>query len=843
MPAFNPKNATFKTRHILAEAKHIAQKLEHPEVTSIHLLMSIIAHEKNNEQAISLLKRAGIKSDADQIIKDSFAKQSFVSKEAVCGPSSDLLVALDISLKESEALKDKLVCIEHMLLAFTCVEKTVLATKILKSIGINRESLLSALSDIRNSTEGTYEACDKYCCDLTRLAKNNELNPVIGRNKEIRRTLQILARRTKNNPVLIGDPGVGKTSVAEGIALRIASGDIPASLKNCRLLQLDLSALVAGAKYRGDFEERLKAVLFEITSSDGKIILFIDEMHTIVGSGKSEGSQDAANILKPELARGNLRCIGATTIDEYRNFIEKDKSLERRFQPVQIEEPSIQDSISILRGLKEKFETHHGITIEDEAIIVAAQLSHRYIQDRFLPDKAIDLIDEASALLKIELESTPFAIDEKELDIIDLEIELQALFREKNNNIINRNCHKLKQRIESVESDLSSLREEVSVMRNNWMVELERISSIKSLENKINSINAKADQAKKDGDLNLAGELIYGKLPNLNIEKNNLRNQQSFLREVVTAEDIATIVAKWTGIPVTRMVESEQQHLLGMESLLHKRVIGQTEAIKAISSAVRLSRAGLADPNRPIGSFMFLGPTGVGKTELAKALAEFMFDDEQNIVRIDMSEYMEKHSVSRLVGAPPGYVGYDEGGQLTEAVRRRPYSVILLDEVEKAHPDVFNILLQVLDDGILTDSQGRTVNFKNTIIIMTSNIGNELRNHFRPEFLNRLDGIHTFHPLAPEHMLEILEIQLKQVRKRLAQKELTLEVSPEALQWFAQEGFDAEFGARPLKRLLQQSILVPLSNAILSGEFPEESSVLVELNESRITLKRASAFL
>ncbi|PRP92364.1 Chaperone protein ClpB 1 [Enhygromyxa salina] len=879
MAAFNPEKATVKTRHAIAHAQAMARELGHPEVDSLHLLMAAISQDGGLVRP--LLERAGVHGAAiERAVSAKFSKRSKVSG-AELGVSRELHATLDIAADEAESLKDKFISTEHLVLAMLSdgAERAgIKAGALLRELGAARELVLSALQEMRGTQsvttedpEGTYEALAKYTRDLSGLARAQKLDPVIGRDTEIRRALQVLSRRTKNNPVLIGDPGVGKTAIAEGIALRIASGDVPESLKDRRLVQLDLAALVAGAKYRGEFEERLKAVLTDITEAEGRILLFIDELHTLVGAGGSEGTQDAANMLKPALARGELRCIGATTLDEYRKFIEKDKALERRFQPVMIDEPSVDDTVSILRGLRDRFEAHHGIRIEDAALVAAANLSHRYIQNRFLPDKAIDLIDEASARLKMEVESVPLPIDELERRITRLEMERQALAREAEGGGLRDKLgamfsstsdeDKQKQerrgeRLRELEAELAGLREEATALRGRWQTERERFADIKQLSERIEQTKSEAARAQQSGDLERASQLTYGTLRELETQREQAREELhqaqadgSFLREVVTDEDIAEIVSKWTGIPVAKMLQGEQDKLLAMEDNLHKRVIGQDEAIAALASVVRQNRAGLGDPDRPIGSFLFLGPTGVGKTELAKACAEFLFDDERNVVRIDMSEYMEKFSVSRLIGAPPGYVGYDEGGQLTEAVRRKPYSVVLLDEIEKAHPEVFNLLLQVLDDGRLTDSQGRTVDFRNTIILMTSNIGSELlssgqydgdaqelerarakllRQHFRPEFLNRLDGVISFHSLGREHMLGILEIQLRRLAKRLAERELELELSNSAKAWLAERGYEPEYGARPLKRLLQQRILEPLSRAILAGEFGRGDTVVVD---------------
>jgi len=857
MAAFNPETATVKTRHALAHAQAMGQELQHPEITSLHLLMAML--QQDGGLVGPLLERAGVHaSAARRAVTERFASLPKVSGSTGSPrPTAELMRVLDLAATEATELHDKFTSTEHVLLAVLSPKAKkagVQATAVLEDLGTTRDLVLSALKEVRGTQtvdspepESKYEALAKYARDLTALARAEKLDPVIGRDVEIRRALQVLSRRTKNNPVLIGDPGVGKTALAEGVAQRITAGDVPESLKDRTLLQLDLAALVAGAKYRGEFEERLKAVLTEVAAADGKIILFIDEMHTLVGAGAAEGAQDAANMLKPALARGELRCIGATTLDEYRKHIEKDKALERRFQPVLIGEPSIPDAVAILRGLSPKFEAHHGITIADDALLAAVRLSDRYITNRFLPDKAIDLIDEAAAKLKMEVESVPEPIDERERRLTRLQVEQAALQRDKSDS---------RERLSEVEAEIAALTEEVTAMRSQWQTERDAMMEVKQLSERIDALEGEAAKAERAGELEKVAEIRYGTIRDLQDARTEARKTLermaagtgSFLREEVTDADIAEIVARWTGIPVDKMLQSETERLLQMEDNLRSRVIGQEEAVARVSAAVRQARAGLADEHKPIGSFLFLGPTGVGKTELAKALAEFLFDDERHVVRIDMSEYMEKHAVSRLIGAPPGYVGYDEGGQLTEAVRRRPYSVVLLDEIEKAHPEVFNVLLQLLDDGRLTDSHGNTVDFRNTIVLMTSNIGSDvpteghsadevarmrqraLRAKFRPEFINRLDGIVQFHALTREQMRGIVDIALARLEPRLAAKSLSLEVTDAARDALAKRGYDPEFGARPLQRLIRQSIIDPLAQGILEGRFTAGTSVVVDMD-------------
>ncbi|MBF0492608.1 MAG: ATP-dependent chaperone ClpB [Deltaproteobacteria bacterium] len=844
---------TVKTQEALSEAQNLAAEHGNQQMEPEHLLLALLRQEEGIVP--SILQKIGV--DPKKVQNDTIGLIEKFPK--VSGGSGEYIAptfkkALEEAQKEAAQLKDDYVSTEHLLLAFVDLKEARLS-RFLKERGVSRESLMKALLDIRGShrvsdqnPEGKYQSLKKYCRDLTDLARRGKMDPVIGRDDEVRRVVQVLSRRTKNNPVLIGEPGVGKTAIVEGLAQRIAHGDVPESLRDKTLLSLDLGALLAGTKYRGEFEDRLKSLIKEITEAEGKIILFIDELHTLVGAGAGEGAMDASNMLKPALARGELRCVGATTLDEYRKHVEKDPALERRFQSVFVGEPSVEDAIAILRGLKERYEVHHGVRIKDEAIVAAVQLSHRYITSRFLPDKAIDLIDESASKLRIEIDSLPTVIDEIERKITQYEIERQALKKEQD--------AASQERLARIEKDLVGLREETSKLKAHWQNEKEVISKIRTVKEKIEQTKQESERAERSGDLNKAAELKYGVL--LGLEKElkteneklaKLQSKKKMLKEEVGAEDIAEVVAKWTGVPISRMMEGEVEKLVHMEDRLRQRVIGQEEALLKVANAVRRSRAGLQDPNRPIGSFIFLGPTGVGKTETARALAEFMFDDEAAMTRIDMSEYMEKHSVSRLIGAPPGYVGYEEGGQLTETVRRRPYSVVLFDEIEKAHPDVFNILLQVLDDGRLTDGQGRTVDFKNTVIIMTSNVGShfaylglperdmetsmmeELRKHFRPEFLNRVDDIIIFDALKEEQIKHIVEVQLKRLEKLLADRKMTLHLTEGAKIYLAKHGFDPQYGARPLKRAIQKYIQDPLALKILKGEFKEGDSIEADAGE------------
>lgn len=837
---------TIKAQEALQAGQALAEGLGNQELEPEHVLKTLMS--QNDGIVPPVLKKLGtnlsLLDDRLQNRMNQFPKVSGTSGGVYISPR--LKNVLDQAEKEAEQFKDEFVSAEHLLLAMSSL-KNLEVGRILNSLGVTHDALIKALQEIRGSQritdqnpEDKYQVLEKYCKDLTALARQGKLDPVIGRDEEIRRVMQVLSRRTKNNPVLIGEPGVGKTAIVEGLAQRIVNRDVPESLKDRRLLGLDMGALVAGTKYRGEFEDRLKALLKEITASEGKIILFIDELHTLVGAGAAEGAVDASNMLKPALARGELRCIGATTLNEYQKYIEKDAALERRFQPVYVKEPSVEDTISILRGLKERYEIHHGVKIKDTAIIAAATLSHRYISDRFLPDKAIDLIDEAASQLRMEIDSLPREIDEIERRILQLQIERQALIKEDNPG----------GRLERIHKELAELQEQSNILKAHWQQEKEQIAKIRELKAKIEEANTEEQAAERRGDLNRAAELKYGvqvqlqkELEGANKKLTELQKDRKMLKEEVDEEDIAHVVSQWTGIPVTRMLESEMQKLIHLEEALRERVIAQEEALEKVANAVRRSRAGLQDVNRPIGSFVFLGPTGVGKTELARALAATLFDDERAMVRIDMSEYMEKHAVARLIGAPPGYVGYEEGGFLTEAIRRRPYSVILFDEIEKAHPDIFNILLQVLDDGRLTDGKGRTVDFKNTIIIMTSNLGSHViaeiqseekmrqevmeivRRHFRPEFLNRVDDIVIFHPLTKDDLARIVEIQIRQLQKILSQKNLSLILTDRAKEFIGRVGYDPVYGARPLKRAIQQYLQNPLAMELLEGKVKEGSAV------------------
>ncbi len=857
---------TIKAQEALQKAQRMAGEHGHQQVEPEHLLSGLLEDPKG--LTASMVKKLGaplesirsrIQEEIQRFPKVSGAVgQSYLSQE--------LNAVLEKSIKESEKLKDEYISVEHLLLALS--EAKSPAGQILRENGLTPDAILKVLQEIRGghrvtdqSPEDKYQALQRYARDLNELARQGKLDPVIGRDEEIRRVLQVLSRRTKNNPVLIGEPGVGKTAIAEGIAQRIVSGDVPENLKTKRIVALDMGALIAGTKFRGEFEDRMKAVLREVQEAEGQVILFIDEMHTMVGAGSAEGAVDASNMLKPALAKGDLRCVGATTLDEYRKHIEKDAALERRFQPVLVSQPSVTDTISILRGLKERYEVHHGVRIQDSALVAAAMLSHRYISDRFLPDKAIDLMDEAASKLRMEIDSMPAELDEVERRIKQLVIEREAVKKEKD--------EASKDRLKKIQEELANLEEQAKGLRAHWQLEKETIASIRALKEETEAVKTETARAERDGDLSRAAELKYGRLPELQkeMEKTNqhlvdLQKDRKMLKEEVDEEDVAEVVAKWTGIPVTRMMESEREKLLRMEERIKQRVVGQDEAVEAVSDAIRRARAGLQEEARPIGSFIFMGTTGVGKTELARALAEFLFDDEHAMVRIDMSEYMERHSVSRLIGAPPGYVGYEEGGQLTETVRRRPYAVVLLDEIEKAHPEVFNVLLQVLDEGRLTDNQGRTVNFKNTIIIMTSNIGapyimeqsqkindqnkdtiyEEIKNHMdrmlkqsmRPEFLNRIDEIIVFHPLGKDEIRQIVELQFRQVQDKLQKQGITLKLSDVARDLLTEKGYDPAFGARPLKRTIQKMVTNPLAGRLLAGDFCKGDTVVVNAQENSL---------
>lgn len=845
---------TVKAQESLAEAQSFASKRNNQQIEPSHLLFALL--KQDGGIVPEIFKSLGFATqifinECENLVKK--LPQVIGAGEAYISPS--LKQVLVKSFEEADQLKDEYVSTEHLLLALLDIADEDVS-KIFKSKNIDRNSLLEALTKIRGAQritdpnpEEKYQALSKYARDLTQDARRQKLDPVIGRDEEIRRVVQVLSRRTKNNPVLIGDPGVGKTAIVEGLAIRIIKGDVPESLKNKRLISLDLGALIAGAKYRGEFEDRLKAVLKEISCA-GNVILFIDELHNLVGAGRTEGAMDASNLLKPALARGELHCVGATTENEYRKYIEKDSALERRFQPIHVSEPSVEDTISILRGLKDKYEIHHGVRITDDAIISAAKLSDRYITERFLPDKAIDLIDEAAAKLRMEIDSRPTEIDQLERKITQLEVQKQALKKEEKSS-------PTKERIEAIDSQLKELRKKAGELTQRWEEEKAGIQDVKALKEELEKARVEAEQSERRGDLERAAELRYGKIPELEKDlgtKNKKlqlkQRSQSILREEVDADDIAHVVSKWTGIPVNKMLEGEQEKLINMEKRLHQRVIGQEKAITVISNAIRRSRAGLQDQNRPIGSFMFLGPTGVGKTETAKALAQFLFDDEHAMVRMDMSEYMEKHSVARLIGAPPGYVGYEEGGQLTEAVRRHPYAVILFDEIEKAHSEVFNILLQILDDGRCTDGQGRKVNFQNSVIIMTSNLGShrieslkgesskeietivmeELKVHFKPEFLNRVDEFVIFTPLTVKELEKIVDLQVSLLEQRLKEQEITLELTSKAKEFLSKNGYDINYGARPLKRLIQKEIQDPLALKLLDGEVHPGQIVEVDVS-------------
>ncbi len=854
---------TQKAQQAVLNAQQLARDFNHQSIEPSHLLLALLNQSESTVPAV-ITQIAG----SAEILKEEVRKELASRPKVYGGPTGEAGLSrqaadvLDAAERYAKGMGDEYTSTEHILLGLTDSPES----KTLSAFGVTKDAVLKALREIRGSQsvtsqnpEDTYQALEKYGRDLTALARQGKIDPVIGRDEEIRRTIEILSRRTKNNPALIGEPGVGKTAIVEGLAQRIVNRDVPEGLKNKRIVQLDMAAMVAGAKYRGEFEERLKAALKEVTESDGQIILFIDEMHTVIGAGAAEGAMDAGNILKPMLARGELHLIGATTTNEYRKYVEKDAALERRFQPVYVTEPSVEDTISILRGLKSKYEVHHGVRITDSAVIAAATLSNRYITDRRLPDKAIDLIDEAAAHLRTEIDSKPQALDNVDREIMQLEIEKQALQIEKD--------QASRERLEKLEAELADLREKSKALTAQWQAEKEAIQSFKDLKEKLDQAQQEMEQAERNADLEKASRLRYGTIRELENKireaEQKLQSQQqkgALLKEEVDAEEIASVVAKWTGIPVNRLLEGEMEKLLHMEERLHQRVVGQDEAIIAVSNAVRRSRSGMQDPNRPIGSFIFLGPTGVGKTELARALAEFLFDDQNAMVRIDMSEYQERHTISRLFGAPPGYVGYEEGGQLTEAVRRRPYSVVLFDEIEKAHSEIFNALLQVLDDGRMTDGQGRTVDFRNTLIIMTSNLGSQLwmhdesgqprqvsrdeivdllKNFFRPEFLNRVDEIVIFKPLTREDLGGIVEIQLRHVSDLLADRGLKLEITPAAREWLADMGYDPEFGARPLKRVIQREVQDPLALKILSGDFREGDTIKIDLVGGVLSFSKA----